>query len=126
MESETQNTRYNQLLHRRLLDMAKRGNLLIVQDLIENHKISPYVADEHWNTPLHLAVRQNQPHVVRYLLSLDLRPNFRNFSELTPLHIACAVNNIETVELLINHGEDVNSQDRKGNTPLHVAAIVNN
>jgi ankyrin repeat protein len=73
-------------------------------------------------SPLDLAIRQDDPEAVRKLVAADptlLRTETQN-GEL-PLHVAVQLGRERIAELLLNAGADVNARDRLGRTPLQVA-----
>ena len=77
------------------------------------------------NTLLHLAARQNQnPKVVRYLVSKKIDVNTQNAMGETPLHLAASFNpNTEVLRYLISvRNVDINAKDNNGRTPLSVAS----
>jgi ankyrin repeat protein len=91
--------------------------------------------DESGNTPLHLAVQDNHPEIVSFLIANGAELNVENTSEYnpfvntpfgnTPLHLAVQNNRPEIVSFLITNGAKVNVKNVSGNTPLHLA-VQNN
>ena len=80
-------------------------------------------------TPLHLATRNGQVVVAKFLIASRADVNARNSGSAgagdTPLHLAAARGYKSLVELLLAHGADVNANETQGgngNTPLHLAA----
>lgn len=76
------------------------------------------------STPLHAAVRSNDPKLTRLLLATDAvklvsRPDDNGR---TPLHLAAAARHDQLTPLLVTHATDVNARDVDGLTPLHAAA----
>ncbi|APR98948.1 ankyrin repeat domain-containing protein [Wolbachia endosymbiont of Folsomia candida] len=128
---------------------AKRGNLEIVQYLIEYvRKIDPDKLSEFVNaknnddiTLLHSAVESGKLDVVKYLIEYieKINPNklgefgFINAKDnygITPLHRASSMGNLEIVQYLIGYvekinldklSEFVNTENNYGITPLHSA-----
>ncbi|XP_019853663.1 PREDICTED: NF-kappa-B inhibitor cactus-like isoform X2 [Amphimedon queenslandica] len=82
--------------------------------------------DEDGDTPLHLAIIQENIPLTFYLvrlitgvsMSLDIANNLRQ----TPLHLAVITAQPMLVNLLVQAGASVNCPDRKGNTCVHLAA----
>lgn len=82
--------------------------------------------DEDGDTPLHLAVIQENFKLVQYLvklitsvyMSLDIANNLRQ----TPLHLAVITHQPHMVSLLVQAGANVNFPDRHGSSSVHLAA----
>lgn len=72
---------------------------------------------------LHLAVRENNIPVVKYLLENNMNPDPRNVMGETPLHLAALIHAPSVGDLLCEAGADVNAVDNKENTPLHNAFL---
>lgn len=91
------------LLH----EACAKGKFSLVQFLIVDKQLDVNARDTagHMITPLHMACREGQEEIVRYLLSL--------------IHHDEKNNNSEQQELVV----DVNAQDRDGYTALHYASI---
>jgi len=56
------------------------------------------------NTPLHIAVQNENIELIKVLLAGSSDFNVRNADGLTPLDLAIANNNVEIVRLLLEHG----------------------
>lgn len=80
------------------------------------------------NTPLMIAVKENNQEVVELLLQRLANPNIANIGELTPLMEAAFQNNSTMTEILINQSENINlnKTNTDGNTALLIAAQNNN
>lgn len=75
-------------------------------------------------TPLHQAVRSNQPEVVKWLLSSGAELDAVDHHRETPLHTACLPRiSKEIASLLIEGGADTAARNRNGETPLHHATF---
>lgn len=85
----------------------------------------PIERDADGNTPLHLAVRENNS-VVFNLLVEELNVNTKNNNAETPLHFAAANNRNEFAKSLLENGAFVNVKDAKGQTPLYLAVMKRN
>lgn len=77
------------------------------------------IQDNQGDTPLHIAVKTNQPAIVQKLLDAGADPNSRNTLSATPIFYASE----EVIPMLISKGADVNAKDKMGWTPIH--AFVN-
>jgi ankyrin repeat protein len=74
------------------------------------------------DTPINLAIRNDQVEIIRILIENGADINARGKYGLTPLHLA---NNSELAIILLNNGADINAKSESGNTPL-ICAIVTN
>ncbi|XP_043472671.1 putative ankyrin repeat protein RF_0381 isoform X2 [Leptopilina heterotoma] len=77
------------------------------------------------DTPLHLAIRENQPEAFNLLLE-ESNLNARNQNGETSLHYAALHNRPEFAKTLIDNGAIVNVIDLCSRTPLDVALEVEN
>ena len=76
----------------------------------------------HWNftlfhqTPLHLAVMQNQPETVKTLLSIGANPNIITKQGDLPLHLAVSASHNECISELLhyNNSRDCNLTNYNG------------
>src|SRR3989339_1988628 len=73
------------------------------------------------NSPLHLAVQNDDVQAVTTLINDKAKLEARNSKGRTPLH---CVTNYKIVKDLIAAGADLHAQDKEGNTPLHVAILT--
>ncbi|OGV54294.1 MAG: hypothetical protein A2017_00395 [Lentisphaerae bacterium GWF2_44_16] len=76
-----------------------------------------------YESPLSLAVYNNQAELVKLILEHKGNPNIRNSSNQTPLNIAAARGSYEIVDLLLNYKADPDIGDDKKITPLFYAVI---
>lgn len=92
------------------------------------------VKDKCGNTPLHVAISNNQSAaaeiIVEHLRTLkenaDAAVNARNKSGESALHVAARVGDNRLVELLLDLYADPCVTDKNGNTPLHLAVMKDN
>ena len=76
--------------------------------------------------PLHYAVFQQDPYLVRMLIFYGALPDIKTEKErLTPLALATILGFDTVMEALIDVGAQVNLVDAKKRTPLHYAALYN-
>lgn len=73
-------------------------------------------------TSLYLAVFNNQPSLVDYLLEQGINPNLKNKNGNTALQLAADKGNVECLKYLLNKGANPNEIDKDGNTALYLAA----
>jgi ankyrin repeat protein len=108
---------YNGGIH----DAASKGDLTKIKTLLkDNPKLVASKEDEHWNTPLHYAVREGHRNVVELLLVNGADVSAKNKDGNMPLHYWGG--HREVAELLLAHGAKVNAKGQLGDTPLHRAA----
>ncbi len=94
----------------------------IVNYLLNIKGIEINIQSNQGNTPLGLAVQQNNTFLSRKLLENGADPNLVNKLGIGPIHYAASQGNIDMLNDLITAGANVNIQDsNKGLTPLHVA-----
>ncbi|KIW71604.1 hypothetical protein PV04_03747 [Phialophora macrospora] len=83
-----------------LLNAAETGDLNELLQSVQNG-ISLDSCDLNGDSALHLAVRENHIHAIKYLLDAGIHPNLRNLSSLTPLHIAAECGHSEAIRCLL-------------------------
>ena len=97
--------------------------------LLHNLGKNVLIKDDDGNNILHLAVKQDNVEVPKWLLSLKgvkSLINDTNHQSLTPIHEAVKNSNLKAIKLLIKHGAKVNSKNESNVTPLHSAAMKTN
>ncbi|XP_048856135.1 uncharacterized protein LOC125723464 isoform X14 [Brienomyrus brachyistius] len=72
-------------------------------------------------TLLHLAVMDEDIHLVREILKIGACPSEADYAGWTPLHVAAAASHYDIVVTLLEAGAVVNFSGDKGVTPLHDA-----
>ena len=80
--------------------------------------------DNDGNTPLHLAVTNDNPTTVQVLIPHS-NINQRTAEGLTAIHLAASFGYAEIVNLLLNDGADIEISCRRGWTPAMAACCVN-
>ena len=141
----------NNIFHYLTFNLKNNNNELF--ELFSNYTCCDSINSDNLDgqTPLHLAVKNNNLDIVRHLLvkseidvnSLDIlflidnntdielvklllqfgdNINIQNNSGLTLLHLAAMDNKSKIIQLLLEDGADVNIKTKSGLTPLHWAA----
>jgi|GEM_PF-6806101 len=111
--------RYQELL---LISMSQKGNLLVVQALLNNLSINVNAKLYDHSSALSLAVYKGHGEVVKELINAGADVNIKDDHSVSPLCKAIESGYTEIVEILINAGADVNIKDSKNLSPLHFAA----
>lgn len=97
---------------------APEHDLTIIQLLID-HGADPCMSDVNGETPLFDAVRNRDPHILRYLISKEgCNINAKNKLGQTPLHGAIDHAPDEYLEALLLGGADLSAMDQYGMTCL--------
>ena len=94
-----------------------------IAHLFLRHKLTQ---NEEWETPLHLASREDKAEVARVLLEqhgADVATQNRYWD--TPLHLASREDNVEVARVLLEHGTQLIIRNKDGDTPLHLASRNN-
>ena len=102
-----------------LHNACKRGYLSMV-NVVGKHA-SLLAADEHGDTPLHIAVARGDKECVEALLQLGAPTMLRNSAGKTALHIACEAGKASIVMMVGKH-TSLLATTNYGDTPLHIAA----
>jgi ankyrin repeat protein len=98
------------------------GHLPAVSLLLQRTDVN--VQDKDGYTPLFLATRSDNIHMLAGLISRGADINVKNKLGNTPLYEAVRRANVDMVKLLCNKGADVNIQNIYGWTPLHLAVGI--
>ena len=95
-----------------------KGQLEIVEYLLENKQVAVNMKDNDGQTALMYACKNGFPEIVRYLLSRsDTKVNMQDKGGWTALMWACLKNQSEIVGLLLEHPQiDIKIQDDSGAT----------
>jgi ankyrin repeat protein len=109
-----------------LMTAVKSENIPLVKLLISNGVRQKTVDKETGNTPLHIAVAQEDTTILQLLLAAKADVNAANkltayTSGRTALHIATEAGNLKKMRLLLNAGANVNVVSSAKSTPLHYA-----
>ncbi|KAL8707961.1 MAG: hypothetical protein Q9220_007104 [cf. Caloplaca sp. 1 TL-2023] len=105
-----------------LHEVARSGNVEILQDLIEKH-INLNAQDESGWTALTLAAGWGQLEMVKIMLEKGADPNIATNDEWTALHDAAEAGHVEIVSALLQAGADPERFTKIGSasTPIHCA-----
>ena len=77
--------------------------------------------NNHSQTPLHLAARNNSTEVAQLLLEHNPDIEAKDKANQTPLHHAARNNSIEVAQLLLERNPDIYARDIDFQTPFEVA-----
>jgi uncharacterized protein len=105
-----------------IFEACRRGEYDLVQKICEEHPDIIHVKDFKGFTPLIIAVYNNQPAVVDYLLQKGAKVEMQDQSGNTALMGVCFRGYTSIVKQLINAGVDVNQRNFQGATALTFAA----
>ena len=79
------------------------------------------ICDDNYDTPLHLAVKNNRIILVKELINCKVDINMACEFEATPLHLAVSEGHSDIVKLLLKAGADVSLVDERNQSPLDYA-----
>ncbi|MBY0404204.1 MAG: ankyrin repeat domain-containing protein [Cyanobacteria bacterium] len=123
MDPSIRNNNLENVLH----ILAKQGKdlpeSLTLLPLFLEKGVDPYAEDPNHNTPLMLAIEDNDLETVKILLAesrIDI--NHQNSIGFAPIHTAVRYGNTELVDYLLKKGADINVRNNWGETPLHIAS----
>ncbi|XP_068219711.1 uncharacterized protein [Palaemon carinicauda] len=104
-----------------LCQAAFKGDLLVVEALLDAGADPNLPDDNQGKTPLHYASAWGHLFIVKALLDKGASVNIKDKVGATPLHEAAREGFEDVMTVLIGRGCDINGTDEEGNTPLHVA-----
>ncbi|OUM60550.1 hypothetical protein PIROE2DRAFT_46140, partial [Piromyces sp. E2] len=76
-------------------------------------------------TPLHIACKNNNETIVKYLIEHGADINIKHYNLYTMLHYACENKNENLVKYLIEKGANIYIKNKLGDTPLEIAQKKN-
>ena len=109
-----------------LIELAAGGSLEELKLAIETLGYGLNEKGDDGMTLLHSASRQNQVHIMQYLIESGISLNAKNDDGNTALHIAVESGQIEAMNLLLESGADDTILNNKMDAPLHIACRNNN
>ncbi len=114
--------RCNQLAFLLFCKINKKEAQEIAFDYINNNRVNLNTQDKYGNTPLHIAVINNNENVFMALIKAGAETDIENDKGERAIDIAllkcCEENNKELVSFLIERGADVNYENPEGKRPL--------
>ncbi|EXJ74159.1 uncharacterized protein A1O5_02453 [Cladophialophora psammophila CBS 110553] len=105
-----------------LTTAIEKGDLPAVRAHLDQDPDSLTSLDEDGQLPLHVALQENQKHIVEFLLSRGASVEEAGYHGWHALHIAASLGNLDLVDLCLSHGAGVNKRTNTNQTPLHKAA----
>ena len=108
-----------------ILYAAYRGNIHIVESLIQSGSNVNFISKKGGLNVLHMAAQGNNPNLIiyfkeKYNFPIDQKDSAGNL----PLHWACYNSSEEAINFLLSFMDDINIQNNEGITPLHVAVFT--
>jgi hypothetical protein len=105
-----------------LLQAAKTGDQASVKRLLDQHADID-TQDWYGDTPLHLAIKNEQPATADLLVSKGANVNEKGALGDTPLHLSIYKNNNELTDLLRSKGADASILNQYGLNPAEMQAL---
>lgn len=106
-----------------LIDAVRGVSGICVAQALELYPGSVNDRDVSGTTALHWAVREEDIHAVRLLLSFHADPSVRDYDQWTPLHHAAVRANLTILQALLEAGGNPHAEDIYGRQPLHRAVL---
>ncbi len=104
-------------------ELAQKGDLEGVKNLIAQNPELVNARDKHGRTPLHWACRGVHLEVVKFLVDKGADVNVEDSNKVVPLHSLAIRNSASAIAILVAKGANVDIKDYGGQTALHHAAI---
>ena len=109
-----------------IFDAIKNGNISDVKSITKNNRLSLKERDINLNSPLHIALENQNPEIINYLLDQGADVNHENAWSESPLYSSIRMNNIKIIKIIIKNGGNVNVKNNHGESPLHIAVRIGN
>jgi len=124
-ESEINNNTLSTKLQKKFIEEIQKKLYDKVTERL-NKNFDPNFCSETGETPLTIAIQNNDMEVFNILIKngalINFRMNAKNYW-MTPLHYAITVRNREMIWSLIKEGACVDEYDTRGYTPLYLAVV---
>lgn len=102
-----------------LIKIVKTNDIKMLRDNLKFYNIN--IVDEKNNSLLHIAILNNNPEIVSFLVMNSINLNSQNEAGYTPLHFSILYNHFGIFKLLISQKADINLLDKNCETPLMLA-----
>lgn len=106
------------------LKAAQTGDIEKVKSIASKLKSVEFIYDNGRNTALHLAAKNNQTSVVKYLIKAGVNINAYNEDGNTALHFAAEAGSQTAVARLVDAGADVLAKNNLGQTAVDRASLM--
>lgn len=93
--------------------------------ILTNYKVDVNYANSHGNTPLHIAIKNENFKVILNILkyATGLRINAQNNVGDTPLHLAVYTKDLGIIGIILEYGADKYIMNNKGEAPYNIEGI---
>ena len=102
-----------------LIKIVKNNDIKLLKDNLKFYNINQ--VDEKKNSLLHIAILNNNPEIVSFLVMNSINLNSQNEAGYTPLHFSILYNHFGMFKLLLSSDADINLVDKNLETPLMLA-----
>lgn len=107
-------------------DLVRKGNLIKVQQKVEDKPKLTHFKDDDKVTPLHVAAAWGYADIAKYLIEKGADINAKDAWSKTPLYRAVVREQLVAAKLLLEKGADKSIPDNTGKTPLDIAKETRN
>ena len=104
---------------------TQSGDLDDIKSRISKDPAKINERNEFGYSPLHMAVREGEIEIVKYLVSQGADVNVKDVFNETPLYEAVSLGKIEIVKYLVFRGSSINTKNIRKESPLHIAVKEN-
>lgn len=102
-----------------LIDLIKAGKTEEIKERFNGNAVN--MKDEEENSLLHIAVLQNNPAIIRFLISMDAEIEAKNIDGDTPLLLGLKKGRYNAVNALIQYNPNIFAYDNERETPFSFA-----